>query len=342
MQNTGGSGSDKVSGFENLTGSYFNDTLSGNAGNNVIRGGGGSDHLNGGDGNDTLYSGATNATIVKSGGQNNSSLGTAVNLDGHFGLQDSAFIANATSIPHATVTATASGNFEYYSFSVAAGATVTFDIDQASNSTLDTYLKLLGTDGSTVLINSDDASLDPGSDNPTESRFTYTFAAGGVYYLRVDLFPGNTPPGAGSTYTLNVSLDSAVVNSVGGGSTLAGGAGDDTYYLVNVGDTVVEASNEGTDTVYVGFAYTLGSNVENLTLTGVGNIKGTGNLLANALRGNAGNNILDGMAGADTLRGGDGDDTLYRRECRRRGDRELGSGHRYRQLERELHHRQQR
>jgi len=50
------------------------------------------------------------------------------------------------------VTATASGNFEYYSFSVASGATVTFDIDQASNFTLDTYLKLLGADGFTVLI----------------------------------------------------------------------------------------------------------------------------------------------------------------------------------------------
>ena len=98
----------------------------------MICGGGGTDHLNGGDGNDTLYSGATNATIIKPQAQNNSSIGAAVNLDGHFGLQDSAFIANATTIPHATVTATASGNSEYYSFSVASGATVTFDIDGAT------------------------------------------------------------------------------------------------------------------------------------------------------------------------------------------------------------------
>ena len=37
-QNTGGAGSDTLSGFENLTGTAFNDTLTGNAGANVITG----------------------------------------------------------------------------------------------------------------------------------------------------------------------------------------------------------------------------------------------------------------------------------------------------------------
>ena len=53
-QNTVTAGSDTLSGFENLTGSQFNDTLKGNAGNNVITGLGGNDKLTGAGGNDTF------------------------------------------------------------------------------------------------------------------------------------------------------------------------------------------------------------------------------------------------------------------------------------------------
>ena len=62
----------------------------------------------------------------------------------------------------------------------------------------------------------------------------------------------------------------------------------------NVGDVVIENANEGTDTVLAAISYTLGANVENLTLTGPANINGTGNALANSLIGNSGDNVLDG------------------------------------------------
>ena len=57
---------------------------------------------------------------------------------------------------------------------------------------------------------------------------------------------------------------------------------------------------------------TLGANLENLTLTGVAAINGTGNTLANIIVGNGAANVLSGGGGADTLNGGGGaDDYRY-------------------------------
>ena len=94
-----------------------------------------------------------------------------------------------------------------------------------------------------------------------------------------------------------------------GADAMTGGAGNDTYIVDDAGDTVTEALNEGTDLVQSSLSYTLGANVENLTLTGSANINGTGNGDANVITGNSGNNMLDGGAGADTMTGGLGNDT---------------------------------
>jgi serralysin len=104
-----------------------------------------------------------------------------------------------------------------------------------------------------------------------------------------------------------------VLNGLAGADILAGGTGNDSYYVDNARDQVIELSDEGYDTVYSGFSYTLGLDVDNLTLTGTKNLNGTGNALYNALSGNAGANILNGGAGggADWMAGGAGDDTYY-------------------------------
>ena len=94
-----------------------------------------------------------------------------------------------------------------------------------------------------------------------------------------------------------------------GFDVLVGGTGDDTFVVDRQNDVVKEQPGEGTDTVRAGVAWTLGSNLENLTLTGVASINGIGNALANILTGNSGANWLDGREGADTMIGGAGDDT---------------------------------
>jgi Ca2+-binding RTX toxin-like protein len=64
---------------------------------------------------------------------------------------------------------------------------------------------------------------------------------------------------------------------------MAGGTGNDTYIVDSSGDSVTEAANAGTDTVVSSVNYTLGANLENLTLTGSANINGTGNSFDNTL-----------------------------------------------------------
>ncbi|WP_373481200.1 calcium-binding protein [Geminocystis sp.] len=78
----------------------------------------------------------------------------------------------------------------------------------------------------------------------------------------------------------------------------------------NTGDQVIELLNEGTDLVNSSVSYILSANVENLTLTSIIAINGTGNILNNRITGNSSDNILNGDGGNDTLIGGSGDDIL--------------------------------
>ena len=112
----------------------------------------------------------------------------------------------------------------------------------------------------------------------------------------------------------NNSLTGATGNdTLDGGAgidTLKGGLGNDLYVVDSTTDTIIENMGEGTDTVQSSVSYTLGANLENLTLTGTDAITGTGNNLDNVLIGNSANNTLNGGAGSDVLIGGAGDD-LY-------------------------------
>jgi Ca2+-binding RTX toxin-like protein len=63
-QNTLGAGSDTLSGFENVTGSQFDDILSGTIGVNTIMGGAGNDKITGGGGSDVLAGGVDADTFV--------------------------------------------------------------------------------------------------------------------------------------------------------------------------------------------------------------------------------------------------------------------------------------
>jgi serralysin len=93
---------------------------------------------------------------------------------------------------------------------------------------------------------------------------------------------------------------------------MAGGLGNDTYYVDDVADVIVESAGEGTDTVRTALStYALADNADNLIGTSATGQMLTGNDLANSITGTAANDIIYGEAGNDSLTGGAGDDELH-------------------------------
>jgi Ca2+-binding RTX toxin-like protein len=102
-----------------------------------------------------------------------------------------------------------------------------------------------------------------------------------------------------------------ILNGHGGADAMYGSFGNDTYFVDNAGDVVIENANEGNDTVYASVHHTLTANVDNLILQGGADLQGYGNGGVNVLFGNTGNNILNGNGDADAMYGADGNDAYF-------------------------------
>jgi len=103
---------------------------------------------------------------------------------------------------------------------------------------------------------------------------------------------------------------SDLLNGRAGEDSMRGGPGDDTYIVDDTGDTLLEEAGQGVDLVKASVDFVLPANVENLTLTGIASVIGTGNALDNILLGNGRENYLSGLDGNDLLRGRGGNDIL--------------------------------
>jgi Ca2+-binding RTX toxin-like protein len=135
-----------------------------------------------------------------------------------------------------------------------------------------------------------------------------------VYQRRDGDAVGNTLPGTSALESIDGKAGNDTISGDLTGDILVGGDGDDTFELSNQAPrSIVELSNAGSGTDSISSTITRSlifyTNVENLTLTGVADVNGTGNALANTITGNASANRLDGLAGADTMIGLDGNDT---------------------------------
>jgi Ca2+-binding RTX toxin-like protein len=96
----------------------------------------------------------------------------------------------------------------------------------------------------------------------------------------------------------------------GGADQMTGRGGNDTYYVSQASDRVIENGGQGNDTVLSDVSWTLtaGSDVETLQALGMTAINLTGNANGNVVRGNDGNNTLNGGDGRDDLIGLGGQD----------------------------------
>jgi Ca2+-binding RTX toxin-like protein len=168
-----------------------------------------------------------------------------------------------------------------------------------------------GTGSDTYVVSTGDTVVEAanaGTDTVL-SNVSYTLAANVELLV---LTGTNAINGTGNSLANGIT-GNAAANVLDGGASadvLAGLDGNDTYLVDNAGDLVVELANNGIDTVQSSVTFTLGANVESLTLTGTTAINGTGNGSANVMIGNSAGNVLNGAGGADTLRGGLGNDTV--------------------------------
>jgi len=280
----------------NATGNTLDNTLTGNAAANTLDGASGADTMVGGAGNDTYVVDNTGDVTTE-----NSNEGTDT-------VQASVTYTLAVNVENLTLTGASAINATGNALdNVLTGNTAANTLDGGTG--IDTMIGGAGNDTYVV-----DNTADVTTENSGEgtdlvlSSVTYTLAAN---LENLTLTGASAINGTGNSLANTITGNSGA-NTLDGGTgadTLIGGIGNDSYVVDNIGDVVTENSSEGTDTVLASLTYTLATNVENLTLTGVSAINGTGNALANTLIGNSAANTLDGGIGADSLIGGAGNDT---------------------------------
>ncbi|WP_171900821.1 M10 family metallopeptidase C-terminal domain-containing protein, partial [Stappia indica] len=310
--------------IENATGGNGDDTLIGNSANNHLNGNAGADTMIGGAGDDVYYVDNAGDMIVENAGEGYdtiiSSLSFVLWQNGQnieaLQLQGTANLNGTGNALDNTIT----GNSGDNELNGAAGAD--WMIGGAGNDTYivdnvgDMVVENAG-QGTDRVYSSVNFTLSAHSQHLENLYLTGSWNINGYGNGLANIIQGNSGNnslgGGGGNDTLYGGGGNDSLDGGWGADHMEGGWGNDTYYVDNVGDTIVELENEGTDSVYSTITFGLSSqsqHLENLYLQGTGNINGYGNGQNNIIAGNIGNNSLAGGGGNDTLYGGGGNDTL--------------------------------
>ena len=307
-QNTLGAGIDNLSGFENLRGSGFADTLSGDGAGNRIEGLGGGDSLFGFGGNDTLIGGEGGDTLTGGAGADlmfgdagaeifrigigDSTLAESDVIRDFVSGEDRLMLTDLNPVAAALVLIQQS----------AAGSVVLVDAD--ADGAFETRILLSDS------ITAGDVSVQVGvsvvgdATNQVLRGTTRTDAlAGGGGDDQI--------AGAAGNDSLYGQDGNDLIYGQDGGDFAYGGAGADAI-LGGEGDDAL-LGEEGADSLFgeAGVDLLYGGGGNDGLYGGIGNdtqLGGDGN---DAVVGEDGNDTLFGEAGADTLSGGEGLDTLF-------------------------------
>ncbi len=293
-------------------------TLSGGLGDDVLIGRiGGNDALYGGDGNDYIAPGTGSDTINGGAGYDRvdySNLTTGVNVTSSLFTSIEGVVGTNynDTLNFSSLTITNSDNLVTGLISIKGN-------DGNDTITGSQYSDLLdggaGSDNMIGGLGNDVYIVDSATDTITENANEGTDRIESSITFSLAALPNIENLTLTGTAAINGTGNAGnnILTGNAGNNTLSGGAGDDIYIIDSTSDTIVENTNEGTDTIQSSVTFSIAnlSNIENLTLTGTAAINGTGNAGNNILNSGAGNNILDGGAGSDILNGGAGNDTLY-------------------------------
>ena len=303
-----------LSGFaniENLVGesTVAGQTFTGNAGMNSMTGSKFSDTLDGGAGIDTLIGGLGDDTYVL---DNEADVVTEVDGEGTDTINSSASFMLSSNVETLVLTGT-------FSINGTGNAQDNIITGNDGNNVLDGGI---GNDGLIGGLGDDTYMLGDEADAVTEvagqgiDTITSLIARSlaDTAYLAIEnlTLTGSSAINGTGNALANTLTGNSAANTLNGGTgsdRMVGGVGNDTY-VTDGGDTIVEASGGGTDLVQSSMSFTLGLNVEKLTLTGTAAIGGKGNTLANTITGNAAKNTLNGLSGNDTMNGGSGNDLI--------------------------------
>ena len=273
----------------------FNDTLNGGDGNDRLDGGVGNDLLFGGAGDDIMYVDSAGDAVMENAAEGVDTVYACVD----FTLPQNVEVLNLTG----TAIRGAGNSGEYWIYG------------NANNNSLDARSgagHLFGGAGNDIYYI--DSASDGMAENSGEGTDTVYASIDFVLPQNVEVLnlKGAAIRGVGNSgeYWIYGNANNNSLDARGGAGHLFGGAGNDVYFIDSAGDGLAEDADQGTDTVYAYFDFTLPQNVEVLNLKGSA-IRGWGNSGEYWIYGNANNNTLDARSGSGHLFGSVGDDIYF-------------------------------